>query len=66
MPPQAPDAPQANPPDEKKASFGKAFIRFLGEEKRWWIVPLLLSLLALIVLALYRVQRVAPFIYHLE
>jgi len=58
--------PPTSPPENQSRSFGKAFLHFLGEEKIWWLTPLLLSLLGLVLLVLYRIQTAAPFIYRLD
>ena len=41
------------------------FVRFLREEKKWWLVPVLVAVALLGVLALAAATGAAPFIYTL-
>ena len=44
----------------------KEFLRFLRQEKKWWLIPLLLLLLALGALVIFSSgSPLAPFIYPL-
>jgi hypothetical protein len=63
--------------DPKESSFAQAgkqeqdvsvlteFIRFLKHNKRWWMLPILLILLALGLLSILVNPATAPFIYSL-
>ena len=42
------------------------FYRFLAENKRWWILPILLVMLLLVALVLLSGSGVAPFVYTLS
>lgn len=42
----------------------KEFFRFLQEEKKWWLIPLILLLLGLIAILIFGSSSVlAPFMY---
>jgi hypothetical protein len=54
---------QAN--QKKQAGIVKEFIAFLGENKKFWMIPLLLALLAIGALLILGGTAAAPFIYTL-
>jgi hypothetical protein len=49
----------------KRQSLIKEFIAFLGANKKWWLVPLILVMLAFTALVFMSGTPVAPFIYTL-
>ena len=50
---------------EKQAGIIKEFFLFLKHNKKYWMIPILITLLALAVLILLGGTAVAPFIYTL-
>ncbi len=54
---------QAN--QQPQAGLVKEFIAFLGENKKFWLIPLLLALLALSAFVILGGTAAAPFIYTL-
>lgn len=49
-----------------KVQIAGEFVRFLGKRKRYWLLPMVLTLLALgLLVALTEGSAVAPFIYTL-
>jgi hypothetical protein len=50
---------------EKQAGILKEFFLFLKHNKKYWMIPILITLLALAVLILLGGTAVAPFIYTL-
>ena len=50
---------------EKQAGILKEFILFLRYNKKYWMIPILITLLALAVLVLLGGTAIAPFIYTL-
>lgn len=50
---------------EKRNSIAGEFIDFLKHNKKWWLIPILLILLAMGLLVLLSSSAVAPFIYPL-
>ncbi len=50
---------------QQQAGLVKEFIAFLGENKKYWLIPLLLALLAIGVLLILGGTAAAPFIYTL-
>jgi hypothetical protein len=50
---------------EKQAGIVKEFFLFLKYNKKYWMIPILITLLALAVLVLLGGTAVAPFIYTL-
>ena len=50
---------------EKQAGIVKEFFLFLKHNKKYWMIPILITLLALAVLILLGGTAVAPFIYTL-
>lgn len=54
---------QAN--KQEQAGIVKEFIAFLGENKKFWMIPLLLALLAIGALLILGGTAAAPFIYTL-
>jgi Family of unknown function (DUF5989) len=54
---------QAN--QEPQAGIVKEFIAFLGENKKFWLIPLLLALLGIGALLILGGTAAAPFIYTL-
>ena len=51
--------------EEERSSLIGEFIFFLKENKKWWLLPILLALLILGLLVLLAGTGVAPFIYTL-
>jgi hypothetical protein len=64
--PEAAPLPDASPLPEGEASdsiFGE-FLLFLKEEKKWWLAPLVVVLLALSAIIMFAEgSAIAPFIY---
>ena len=50
---------------EQQAGIVKEFIAFLGENKKFWLIPLLLAFLAIGALLILGGTAAAPFIYTL-
>ena len=50
---------------QKQAGIVQEFIAFLGENKKFWMIPLLLALLAIGALLILSGTAAAPFIYTL-
>lgn len=48
-----------------RSSLFREFFEFLGENKKWWLAPIILSMLLLGVLVLLSGTAAAPFIYTL-
>lgn len=57
------DFEQAN--QQEQAGLAKKFFAFLGENKKFWLIPLLLALLAIGVLLIVDSTSEAPFSYTL-
>jgi hypothetical protein len=51
--------------EEKRSSLVGEFIEFLGENKKWWLAPIIVSVLLLGALVLLGGTAAAPFIYTL-
>lgn len=49
----------------KRQSFLREFVQFLGDNKKWWMIPILLVLLLVGALLIAGGSGVAPFIYTL-
>ena len=49
----------------ERASLVREFVEFLGENKKWWLAPILISVLLLGALVLLGGTAAAPFIYTL-
>ena len=49
----------------KRTGIAREFIDFLGENKKWWLAPIIVSVLLLGVLVLLGGSAAAPFIYRL-
>jgi hypothetical protein len=49
----------------KRSSLVGEFVEFLGENKKWWLAPILISVLLLGALVLLGGTAAAPFIYTL-
>jgi hypothetical protein len=49
----------------KRQSIVREFIAFLGENKKWWLLPLVLAMLGLAGLVFLGGTAAAPFIYTL-
>ncbi|MDH3745134.1 MAG: DUF5989 family protein [Acidobacteriota bacterium] len=49
----------------KRESFLREFVHFLGDNKKWWMIPILLVLLLVGALLIAGGSGVAPFIYTL-
>ncbi len=50
---------------QKRQSFVSEFLHFLGENKKWWMLPMLVVLLLLGLVLIVGGSGVAPFIYTL-
>ena len=50
---------------EKRPSLAAEFWGFLGRNKKWWLLPILLLLFALGLVVLLSSSALAPFIYPL-
>ncbi len=50
---------------QKRQSFLAEFAQFLGENKKWWMIPILVVLLLVGALLIAGGSGVAPFIYTL-
>ena len=50
---------------EKQASLLSEALRFLGQNKKYWLIPILLLLLGLGALIIFGSTAAAPFIYSL-
>jgi len=48
-----------------RSSLAREFVEFLGENKKWWLAPILVSVLLLGGLVLLGGTAAAPFIYTL-
>jgi hypothetical protein len=60
--------PQANDFENAAAdqpSLSREFLEFLGQNKKWWMLPILLVMLLLGILIFLSSTAVAPFIYTL-
>jgi hypothetical protein len=68
-PPSAPDATPAErlaqAADRAPPSLAREFLDFLLHNKKWWLTPILLMLLAIGLLALAAGTGAGPFIYAL-
>ena len=51
--------------EEGRSSLASEFVQFLGENKKWWLAPILVSVLLLGGLVLLGGTAAAPFIYTL-
>jgi predicted amidophosphoribosyltransferase len=51
--------------DGKRAGLAREFIEFLKTNKKWWLLPILVTFLVLALLVLLSSTGVAPFIYTL-
>jgi len=51
--------------EAKPLGMGREFLEFLAENKKWWLLPIVLMLLALGLLAFLATGGAAPFIYTL-
>ena len=51
--------------DEQRRSLVGEFVEFLGENKKWWLAPIIVSILLLGTLVLLGGTAAAPFIYTL-
>ena len=54
-----------NAGSQKQAGFFKEFLSFLGETKKWWLLPIIILLLLFGVLVILANSVAAPFIYTL-
>jgi hypothetical protein len=50
---------------EKRASLFSEFWSFLRQNKKWWLIPLLLVILVFVGLSIFSSSPIAPFIYTL-
>ncbi len=51
--------------EEKPMGLGREFLQFLAENKKWWLLPIVLLLLVFGLLACFAATGAAPFIYTL-
>lgn len=51
--------------DKQSPHLGREFVQFLAHNKKWWLLPIGLVLLALSALAFFATTGAAPFIYTL-
>ena len=51
--------------EAERTSLVSEFIDFLKHNKKWWMIPILLALVFVIVVALLATTSAAPFIYPL-
>jgi len=51
--------------EAKPLGLGQEFLHFLAENKKWWLLPIVLLLLAFSLLAFFATTGAAPFIYTL-
>ena len=51
--------------ETERSSLVREFVEFLGENKKWWLAPILISILLLGGLVLLGGTAAAPFIYTL-
>ena len=49
--------------EEKAQSLPREFLQFLAENKKWWLLPIVLVLGAISLLAVFAGTGLAPFIY---
>ena len=49
--------------EESGPTFFGEFVQFLGDNKKWWLIPILLVLLIFSLLAILAGTGAAPFIY---
>jgi len=49
--------------EEDRASFVGEFVYFLKENKKWWLLPILLAISVLALLTFFAGTGAAPFIY---
>jgi hypothetical protein len=49
----------------ERSSLPREFLEFLGENKKWWLAPIIISILLLGTLVLLGGTAAAPFIYTL-
>lgn len=50
---------------EERSGLGSEFVSFLKENKKWWLAPIIFSILGLGLLVLLGGTAAAPFIYTL-
>ena len=50
---------------EKPVGIVREFLQFLSDNKKWWLLPIVLMLLAFSLLAAFAATGAAPFIYTL-
>jgi hypothetical protein len=55
----------AHAASEERAGLGGEFVSFLKENKKWWLAPIIFSILGLGLLVLLGGTAAAPFIYTL-
>lgn len=64
-------AEQAPTPDfeqlarQKRPSFAREWLTFLGEHKKWWLAPIVIAVLLLGLLVLFGGSAAMPFVYTL-
>ena len=51
--------------DGQRSGLGREFVDFLKENKKWWLAPIILSIVGLGLLVLLGGTAAAPFIYTL-
>jgi hypothetical protein len=60
--PETPKTPE-NSPEFKRRSLAAEFFDYLMENKKWWMIPIILVVLALTVLLVFANSAAAPFLY---
>ncbi len=51
--------------EEAPVGICREFVQFLAENKKWWLLPIVLMLLVFSLLAFFATTGAAPFIYSL-
>ncbi|MFP4381688.1 MAG: DUF5989 family protein [Candidatus Sumerlaeia bacterium] len=51
-------------PSKRRSLVGE-FVEYLGENKKWWMIPIICVILAMVVLMIFAAAGGAPFIYAL-
>lgn len=70
MTPAPPDDPSSNfkrlaEQDVRSSSLVRDFVQFLAHNKKWWLIPIILAMLAIGLLLVLKTSALAPFIYTL-
>lgn len=64
-PPKPPEPDFASQAQETSPGIVREFVQFLGENKKWWLIPILLSVALICGLVFLSSTAVAPLIYPL-